>query len=74
MLSTSWVRVCSLSFAKKQLGAALQERVLGATSHSREMRKDAFAQKPRGVQIADDVLRRTPTTWLAIDDDYHYLV
>jgi hypothetical protein len=69
VLSTSWVRVKSFSFAKKQLSLSLQERVIGATFHNREMRKNDFAYLPRGVQIADDVSRRSPTSWFAIDDD-----
>lgn len=70
VLSTSWVRVRSFSFAKKQLSPMLQERVIGATFHSRLMHKQAFAYLPRGVQIADDVFRRGPQSWFAIDDDH----
>jgi hypothetical protein len=70
VLSTSWVRIKNFSYAKKQLSAVLQERVIGATFHNREMRKVEFVLKPRGVQIADDVFLRGPTAWFAIDDDH----
>ena len=70
VLSTSWVQVRSFNFAKKQLSRTLQERVIGATFHSRFMREQDFAYLPRGVQIADDVFRRGPQSWFAIDDDH----
>ena len=69
VLSTSWVRAKNFSFARKQLSPALRERVIGATFHSRFMHNEAFARLPRGVQIEDDVARRAPQSWLAIDDD-----
>lgn len=70
VLSTTWVRVKNYSFAKKQLSPALQERVVGATFHNREMRKAEFILMSRGEQIAQDVYRRGPQTWFAIDDDH----
>jgi len=70
VLSTSWVRTRGFNFARKQLSPALKERVIGATFHRRFMRRDEFAFIPRGVQIADDVLRREPDAWFAVDDDY----
>ena len=70
VLSTSWVRQRGFNFAKKQLTPALQGRVVGATFHRREMREDLFHQMVRGEQIAQDVFRRGPTAWFAIDDDY----
>jgi len=69
ILSTSWVRVFSFDFAKNQLSQALQERVIGATYHRREMRKAWFDSLPRGVQIEKDVYRRAPKAWFAVDDD-----
>lgn len=69
VLSTSWVRVFSFNFARKQLTPSLQNRVIGATFHRREMRKDWFALLPRGVQVLEDVERRRPARWFAIDDD-----
>jgi len=70
VLSTSWVRVKSFDFAKKQLSRSLQNRVIGATFHRRHMRKDEFAALPRGVQIARDIARRKPQEWFAIDDEH----
>lgn len=70
VLSTSWVRIKSFNFAKKQLGLSLQNRVIGATFHKRHMSALAFAERPRGVQILGDAIRRRPTAWLAIDDEH----
>lgn len=72
VLSTSWVRARSFEFAKKQLSPMLQERVIGATFHRRLTRKEWFASLPRGEQIAQDVFRRVPQSWFAIDDDAMY--
>lgn len=68
VLSTSWVRVLGYSRSVKRLPPGLRERVIGATYHSR-MNADAFAMLPRGVQVLDDVKRREPRDWLALDDD-----
>ena len=68
VLSTSWVRVLSYSRAVKRLPPGLRERVIGATYHS-HMHAEAFAMLPRGVQVLDDVQRRAPRDWLALDDD-----
>lgn len=69
VLSTSWVRARSFDFAKAQLSPALQRRVIGATYHRREMNKHVFPYKPRWQQILDDVNRRKPQSWVALDDD-----
>ncbi|XLZ73147.1 HAD domain-containing protein [Massilia sp. SR12] len=69
VLSTSWVRVKSFDFAKKQLPQSLQERVVGATFHRREMRKWTFDNMSRGAQVYADVQRRQPAAWVAIDND-----
>lgn len=61
--------MCSFSFVKKQLPLSLQQRVIGATFHNREMCKSQFACLPRGAQIVQDVARRLPASWFAIDDD-----
>jgi hypothetical protein len=70
VLSTSWVRVRDFTYAKTRLSPALQARVVGATFHNREMRKDEFVLLARGQQIANDVSRRNPKAWFAIDDDH----
>ncbi len=71
VLSTSWVRCYrgSVRRVSRRLTAWLQARVLGATYHS-AMDPVEFATAPRGMQIWSDVLRRKPTDWLALDDDY----
>lgn len=69
VLSTSWVHERPFSFAKKQLTAGLQVRVVGATFHNRHHRKHEFLATPRGYQIAEDVQRRKPSSWVALDDD-----
>lgn len=68
VLSTSWVRVLGYSYSVKRLPPGLRERVIGATYHSR-MNEQRFTQLPRGVQVLDDVQRRRPSGWLALDDD-----
>lgn len=67
VLSTSWVRRYGCSRAAKKLGSRLQQRVIGATFHSR-MNEDLFMTIPRGLQVWEDVLRRKPRDWLALDD------
>lgn len=69
VLSTSWVRVKSFEFAKRQLSQALQGRVVGATFHNREIQKFDFDNMSRGAQILADVYRRKPAGWIAIDND-----
>lgn len=70
VLSTSWVRVKSFSYAKSRLSSALQKRVLGATFHKGVMSKELFAKLTRASQILGDVSRRgCGEEWIAIDDD-----
>lgn len=69
VLSTSWVRMRDFEFAKRQLSPALQVRVIGATFHHREIRKDEFDMMSRCQQILADVNRRQPQRWFAIDND-----
>jgi len=71
VLSTSWVRRYrgSIRRLSRRLPPGLQVRVVGATYHS-AMDRDEFAVASRGMQIWSDVLRRKPTAWLALDDDY----
>ncbi|MFS2135786.1 HAD domain-containing protein [Duganella sp. Dugasp56] len=69
VLSTSWVRVKSFDFSKKQLTPELQSRVIGATFHRGQMSKFEFDNQPRGAQIFSDVMRRLPAVWFAIDND-----
>jgi hypothetical protein len=69
VLSTSWVRQYGCAKASKNLSPGLRSRVVGATFHSM-MNEQAFAELPRGVQVTNDVRRRQPLRWLALDDDY----
>jgi hypothetical protein len=69
VLSTSWVPARSFQFAKSKLTTSLQARVIGATFHNRYIRRDEFDIMPRGVQVWNDVIRRQPESWFAIDDD-----
>lgn len=69
VLSTSWVRRLRYSHAAKRLPPSLKSRVIGATFHT-WMDEDEFTNLPRGVQVWNDVVRRKPETWLALDDDY----
>lgn len=67
VLSTTWARVYSCSGAAKRLPPRLRDRVIGATWHS-EMPMQTFRDKPRGQQVMEDVARRRPFDWLALDD------
>lgn len=68
VLSTSWVRRYGYSKTAKRLPPALCQRVIGATFHSR-MNEFRFSELPRGQQVFEDVMRRKPARWLALDDD-----
>lgn len=69
VLSTSWVIRYGCSKTAKRLPKALQARVVGATFHSRHMLVAEFRNLPRGQQVFDDVLRRSPLDWIALDDN-----
>lgn len=83
VLSTSWVRERSFSFAKRRLPATLQKRVIGATFHSAMQHVDAFIDPgyssyrfrcafdrlTRYQAIKNDAYRRQQPNWIAIDDD-----
>jgi hypothetical protein len=68
VLSTSWVLARNFEFAKSQLSPTLQSRVIGDT-FSHDMHRNEFARMPRWMQIQEDVARRAPDAWLALDDD-----
>ena len=69
VLSTSWVRLRGLEFAKSKLPAALRARVIGATFDNRIMQKLEFDMMSRGCQVHAEVERRKPAKWFAIDND-----
>ncbi|MDT7517956.1 HAD domain-containing protein [Rhodoferax sp. TBRC 17660] len=68
VLSTAWVCRYGCAKSAKQLGPRLRQRVIGATFHSR-MDQDMFTALPRGKQVWEDVRRRKPSGWIALDDD-----
>jgi hypothetical protein len=69
VLSTSWVKQYGCKNAAKKLPKPLRDRVVGATFHS-QMNEIEFTSAPRGMQVWGDVVRRRPSAWLALDDDY----
>ncbi|BDT72776.1 hypothetical protein os4_23210 [Comamonadaceae bacterium OS-4] len=69
VLSTSWVLQYGLTGAAKRLPTELQQRVIGGTFHSKHMHRQEFQfEKSRGQQVFEDVLRRRPRAWIALDD------
>ena len=67
VLSTAWVLRYGCSTTAKRLPPALRQRVIGATYHSKMPRAE-FVDTPRGLQVWQDVVRRKPRDWLALDD------
>ena len=68
VLSTTWVRRFGYRGAVRYLQPELQRRCSGATWH-RGMGRYRFDFMTRGEQVLDDVERRRPRKWLAIDDN-----
>jgi hypothetical protein len=68
VLSTNWQRRYRFSKVVKRLPPGLRSRVVGATYHS-DMAGDGYDLLPRWAQIVNDVHRRQPATWVAVDDD-----
>lgn len=70
VLSTSWVPCMRFDYSKACLPAALQERVVGATWHSKsDVPKSHWLSFTRAYQISTYVDRHHLTDWIAIDDD-----
>ena len=69
VLSTSWVRQYGVTGSAKRLPPGLRQRVIAATYHS-QMDEQWFTAQPRGMQVLNDVRRRKPRAWLALDDDH----
>jgi hypothetical protein len=67
VLSTSWVRQFRFSGAARRLPVGLRRRCIGATFHSR-MDEGEFESMGRGQQVMNDVGRRFPRAWVALDD------
>ena len=70
VLSTNWVPWLGFDYAKANLPAKLQERVIGATWHSKsDVPKRYWLSFTRAYQISTYVDRHHLTDWFAIDDD-----
>lgn len=74
VLSSSWCVWPGYSKTLKRFPPALRGRFVGGTFHKRIHRADPpalinFQSKSRGEQILQDVQRRKPAKWLALDDD-----
>ena len=71
VLSTSWVAALGFERAKSYLPQALQDKVIGATRHSKNgLTKNGWFQLTRFYQISTYVDRHhLGNNWLAIDDD-----
>ena len=69
ILSTSWVRACGFEQARAFLPESLQRRVIGATYDPQSPDAWRFDRLTRYDAIAQDVKRRKPSRWLAVDDD-----
>lgn len=67
VLSTSWVPKRGFTFARRVLPPELKKRVVGATYHS-SMDRMVFKRIPRGQQVENDLKRRMPASWVALDD------
>jgi len=67
VLSTMWVVRDGCADTAQRLPQALQARVVGATYHSK-MSRAKFVDTPRGLQVWQDVVKRKPRAWLALDD------
>lgn len=74
VLSSSWCIWPGYERTLKMLPAELSTRFVGGTFHTRVHGVDfwsraTFKQSPRWLQIWEDVKRRKPKVWLALDDD-----
>jgi len=74
VLSSTWCINPGYGKALKRLPESLRSKFVGGTYHKRVHGADpwllqSFRSTPRWKQIADDVARRKPSAWLALDDD-----
>lgn len=68
VLSTNWVAALGFDATLSRLPPGLQKIVVGATFDPKLMDHGAFSLLGRGVQVGDDVRRREPSAWVALDD------
>lgn len=74
VLSSSWCVWPGYGRTLKRMPQELRWRFIGGTYHKRVFGRDlwskaSFQDKPRWLQIYEDVRRRKPRHWLALDDD-----
>jgi hypothetical protein len=69
VLSTTWVQTFGFEKARDRLSEALQPRVIGATYDLDSPNAWRFSRMRRYDTIAQDLARRKPARWLAVDDD-----
>lgn len=74
VLSSTWCIRPGYSATLKRLPPSLRSRFIGGTFHKRVHGTDPwnlsmFRGTPRGGQVLEDVQRRKPRQWLALDDD-----
>lgn len=74
VLSSTWCIRPGFGGTMKRLPDELRRRYIGGTFHRGLYAHDpraleSFRAKPRGVQVCEDVRRRRPRQWLALDDD-----
>jgi hypothetical protein len=67
VLSTTWAARFGIERAASYLPDGLRRRVVGATAWDHGI--EVFLRLPRPEQIAQDLARRRPAAWLAVDDD-----
>ena len=67
ILSTKWVQRVGEEEAARRLPEGLRARVVGTFVPPGA--SAAFWHMPKGLQVSEDVERRRPAAWLAIDDD-----
>ena len=74
VLSSTWCIWPGYGATLKRFPEELRQRFIGGTFHKRVHRADPqaladFKSLPRGQQVVNDVFRRRPKAWLALDDD-----
>lgn len=74
VLSSTWCIRPGYAKTLERLPSSLRSRFIGGTYHRRIHGADpaslsAFRDTARGLQVWEDVQRRKPRQWLAIDDD-----
>lgn len=73
VLSTTWVKSTGFSYARQQLPAWLQARVVGGTWHQRDAQIEGLGRwwgdMTRYEQITHYTEKRQVSHWLAIDDN-----